>query len=516
MTDSTAKISAALSTRYGIGQADADKFVSLMFDVLYKGIEDEGVVKVKGLGTFKLTEVSTRESVDVNTGERIVIDGHDKITFVPDVVLRDRVNSPFAQFETVVVNDGVDFSGIGKPDNDAHSDNHDESLKTAENVEHISVDVPVREADKAMAAQEDHVANISHDEHQEANLDKGIGCEQTTECACPTEHMSAVASKLTDASDKLSTASDKLSTASSKLSDVSEKLSEASGKLSDSSQKISDTATQGVGQPGDTKQLADTIVVVNDLRNRLCEMKEQNFVCTNENRKLKNANINLQRSLRNMRIALWSLAGVLVAAVVASWAFGYAWCEMSYLPMDEHYNSTPAEASAAVNVQPKTSAAKETQNVKSLQKASDTGTANGNDNAVKKATAVCADARETRRDNSAEDRQQPVATSAQRATTQSAEHAPVVASTRAAEPAKKNSTVASDSYDADPRVRTGAYRIVGVAHVVTVRKGQTLATISRTYLGNGMECYVEALNGKDVKEGDKVKIPKLELKKKKQ
>ena len=105
-------LSEALTKRYALPEADADKFVAQMFDVLLKAVEQEGVVKVKGLGTFKLTPVGARESVDVNTGERIVIDSRNKITFVPDVVLRDRVNSPFAQFETVVLNDGVEFSSL--------------------------------------------------------------------------------------------------------------------------------------------------------------------------------------------------------------------------------------------------------------------------------------------------------------------------------------------------------------------------------------------------------------------
>ena len=125
-------LSEALTKRYALPEADADKFVAQMFDVLLKAVEQEGVVKVKGLGTFKLTPVGARESVDVNTGERIVIDIRNKITFVPDVVLRDRVNSPFAQFETVVLNDGVEFSSLDeKPEAEEEAEENDEN-ETAE------------------------------------------------------------------------------------------------------------------------------------------------------------------------------------------------------------------------------------------------------------------------------------------------------------------------------------------------------------------------------------------------
>jgi nucleoid DNA-binding protein len=105
-------ITSALSTKYKMPLKDAETFVAMLFDVVNDGLMKDKLVKVKGLGTFKVASVKDRESVNVNTGERVLIEGHDKITFTPDAALRDFVNKPFAQFETVIVKDGVDFSDL--------------------------------------------------------------------------------------------------------------------------------------------------------------------------------------------------------------------------------------------------------------------------------------------------------------------------------------------------------------------------------------------------------------------
>ena len=121
-------ITSALSTKYKMPLKDAEAFVAMVFDVVNEGLQKDKLVKVKGLGTFKVAAVKDRESVNVNTGERVLIEGHDKITFTPDAVLRDFVNKPFAQFETVVVKDGVDFS-------DLDSQKVPETVDTSETVE---------------------------------------------------------------------------------------------------------------------------------------------------------------------------------------------------------------------------------------------------------------------------------------------------------------------------------------------------------------------------------------------
>ena len=108
-----------LVERRKMNRRDASLFVSAMFDIVQQRLETDKLVKVKGLGTFKIIDVEDRESVNVNTGERVLIEGHGKITFVPDALLKELVNKPFAQFETVVLNDGVDFDDVDTTTTDA-------------------------------------------------------------------------------------------------------------------------------------------------------------------------------------------------------------------------------------------------------------------------------------------------------------------------------------------------------------------------------------------------------------
>ena len=107
-------LAAAIAAKHHISQREAERFLTRMVEVMNNALRYEKQLKIKGLGTFKVASVSPRESVNIHTGERIVIEGREKISFTPDAVMRDWVNRPFAQFETVVVNDGVDFDDIDR------------------------------------------------------------------------------------------------------------------------------------------------------------------------------------------------------------------------------------------------------------------------------------------------------------------------------------------------------------------------------------------------------------------
>ena len=115
-----------LAEKSGLSQIEAELFIRKMFDVCHQGLAADKMVKMRWLGTFKVTSVKDRESVDVNTGERIIIEGRDKISFTPDNILKEIVNKPFAQFETVVVNEGVDFDSIDKKYEDSLEDEEQE------------------------------------------------------------------------------------------------------------------------------------------------------------------------------------------------------------------------------------------------------------------------------------------------------------------------------------------------------------------------------------------------------
>ena len=496
-------LSEALTKRYALPEADADKFVAQMFDVLLKAVEQEGVVKVKGLGTFKLTPVGARESVDVNTGERIVIDSRNKITFVPDVVLRDRVNSPFAQFETVVLNDGVEFSSLDeKPETEEEAEENDEN-ETAEENEAAEEEETADEENDASAEEEAPAEGSIKDEapaEDKAPADGSIKEETPTP-------IHVVADKLTDASDKLSSAS-------SKLSDVSDKLSSASERLSDSSKQLSTASSQAADGSGN-KQLRDALSIANDLRKQVFDMKQQSFVYTNDNRKLKNANFVLTKRVRRMRLWLWVLAlcVVMLLATIGAGCF-YLASEPTPIMLQERSAFEPEQDSLAATKDQ--TAPTDASQATAPQGSTPQGTAPQGSALSKPANAPSAAAPQASTPQGSSNAPSEPKTAkpaanrpAPAANPSAAAHGP------SAQPeGSRQATAQPSSYNSDPRVRTGAYRITGVAQVVVARRGQTLASISRAHLGEGMECYVEALNGKEVTEGTKVKIPKLELKKK--
>ena len=517
-------LSEALTKRYALPEADADKFVAQMFDVLLKAVEQEGVVKVKGLGTFKLTPVGARESVDVNTGERIVIDSRNKITFVPDVVLRDRVNSPFAQFETVVLNDGVEFSSLDeKPEAEEEAEENDEN-ETAEVNETAEENEAAEEEETADEENEAPADGSIKDEapaEEEAPADGSIKDEAPAEEEAPAEGSikEEAPTPIHVVADKLTDASDKLSSASSKLSDVSDKLTSASERLSDSSKQLSTASSQAADGSGN-KQLRDALSIANDLRKQVFDMKQQSFVYTNENRKLKNANFVLTKRVRRMRLWLWVLAlcVVMLLATIGAGCF-YLASEPTPIMLQERSAFEPQQDSLTATKEqtaPTDASQATSPQASSPQGSTSQGTAPQGSALSKPANAPSAAApqastpqgssnapSEPKTANPAANRPAPAAKPS------AAAHGP------SAQPkGSRQATAQPSSYDSDPRVRTGAYRITGVAQVVVARRGQTLASISRAHLGEGMECYVEALNGKEVTEGTKVKIPKLELKKK--
>lgn len=533
-------LSEALTKRYALPEADADKFVAQMFDVLLKAVEQEGVVKVKGLGTFKLTPVGARESVDVNTGERIVIDSRNKITFVPDVVLRDRVNSPFAQFETVVLNDGVEFSSLDeKPEAEEEAEENDEN-ETAEENEAVEENEAAEEeetADEENEAPADGSIKEEAPAEEEAPADGSIKDEAPAEeeapaegsikDEAPAEDKAPAEGSIKDeaptpihvVADKLTDASDKLSSASSKLSDVSDKLTSASERLSDSSKQLSTASSQAADGSGN-KQLRDALSIANDLRKQVFDMKQQSFVYTNENRKLKNANFVLTKRVRRMRLWLWVLAlcVVMLLATIGAGCF-YLASEPTPIMLQERSAFEPEQDSLAATkdqTAPTDASQATSPQASSPQGSTSQGTAPQGSALSKPANAPSAAAPQAstpQGSSNAPSEPKPANPAANRpapaAKPSAAAHGP------SAQPkGSRQATAQPSSYDSDPRVRTGAYRITGVAQVVVARRGQTLASISRAHLGEGMECYVEALNGKEVTEGTKVKIPKLELKKK--
>lgn len=374
-----------LSEKYGLSLGDASDFVSAMFDVVKEELDGaDSSVKIKGFGTFKVSAVGARASVDVNTGERIIIDGRNKISFTPEVLLRDRVNRPFVQFETVVLNDGVDFSEI-----------EEES--------------------------EEELDSISETEPQ------GVQLSPTAPTSQSTDHYSS-----SETASKAVNTEEHRDMARRLMTPKTETIEEDSEELDD---KTTATAPEADNEG----------IVIGGCR---------------------------QRSPRIMYVLTIASFIILVSLGIGMY-FLYQRIEEKNHVIDRLESRLYAQQEAAERADAQPAVA-----------VKDTIVSNDSLRAAEKA----------KKDSIA---------ASKSAAEAKVSHSSVAPST---------ATTPSD-YNYDTRVRTGAYIIVGVAKTVTVQPGQTLASISKAYLGEGMECYVEVLNNRhSVKAGEKLKIPQLKLK----
>lgn len=446
--------------KYGLDKEAAERFVQQMFAVLREGIEREKNVKVKSLGTFKITSVSARESVDVNTGERIVIEGRNKITFTPDVVLRDRVNSPFAQFETVVLNEGVDFSQT-----DSENDTADVT-EEMENSSDVDEGVVTNETEKTMPVQSE----------TDAALEKPAPTSEAS-VPVPENTPSAPEKPVAKTEEATSSSHDAVANDMASLNISSLHIANVHIDAMHSAKKTEEANTDTSSQPqcATTQEETDSskTQVAADCIERL---KNENFALKNENRKLKNS---CRRSAILYKRAMW-IMGVVSAVAIVLVAAGI-WGIYYHLSIEQQNKTQLATLQKDYDLL--------SNRFRTL--------VNEKDSQTEKVSFMTASA--------------SVASPTPSAAKPSNEEAKKPAVTVKASETK---APAPSTYDADSRVRTGAYQIIGIDKTVTLRQGQSLKSISRAYLGEGMECYVEAVNKGHLSVGDKVNIPKLKLKRK--
>lgn len=406
-----------LMDKYGLGRDDAEQFISQMFDLVAEELNaTQKSVKIKGLGTFKVTSVNSRESVDVNTGERIVISGRNKISFTPDVVMRDRVNRPFAQFETVVVNEGVDFSEIDK-------------LTDAELLEQDVAD--------------DSCAPSSDDDGSSAGNEIEIVAPQASDEPLQEE-----------------VAEDAVEPSLKQVSCDSKEDVEAEMK------SVEVKTEEGV-EP-------QHVVSSKEEQSKLNPATPISHATQRSEAPYYNERKNDENKLSKHKCLIFCFVTAMLALVFCAAGFGIY-----------YMYSLIRERNARIELLEK--------KVIQIQKASATAVK------TKKKDFV------PEQDNTQKDLQ------AVEVKNELGDSTKAMVKQMNAEEA-----LPDIDYKSDPRLRTGAYIIIGVEKVVEVKKGQTLESISKTYLGNGMECYVEALNSrKEVAPGDKLKIPKLKWKKRK-
>ena len=417
---SITQLATILVKKNGISNDEALKFVTAIFDIVKEGLETDKLVKIKGFGTFKIIDVDPRESVNVNTGERVLINGHQKITFTPDSVMKEMVNRPFAQFETVVLNDGVDFSDIDKLSN--INENIDKQEETQEELQEI-----IQEEEEKKEEGKEEVHDITP---QESSNNDDVVRNQTT--ISPTKELAETFTKETAEE-----------TAEKLIEESSEKqIEEPAEKL------IEETAEKLIEEPAEDP--------IEDFD------KEENS--------------------HNFTTILLSIASCLLL-MAASAYIGYLYG----IEEGRHQEKTSQISKYSTYLDKQN---EELRTKRLAEEAKATKEAKKTKNDTTKQTA---------KDNKTD-------------------------TTTNNQPKENNKTKEDNNddnfskYDTmDARVRTGAYVIVGIDKYIIVREGQTVGKIAKALLGPGMSCYIEVLNGvtenEPLKEGTKIKIPKLRHKK---
>ena len=465
-----------LSERYGLSLSDASNFIGAMFDVVNEELDDtDSSVKIKGFGTFKVSAVSARASVDVNTGERIIIDGRNKISFTPEVLLRDRVNRPFVQFETVVLNDGVDFSEI---DNEM-DELSDSVIETEPQGVQLSPTAPTDQLTDQSANQP-----TPTEQSQGVQLSPTAPTDQPTDKSAnqPTqaEQSQGVQLSPTAPTDQLTDQSANQPTPTEQSQGV--QLSPTAPTDQPTDQPSPSEPASKVVNTEEHRDMARRLMApksepIDDDNNKADEEKSANDIDESDDEGIVIGGCK-QRSPRMMYVLTIASFVILVSIGIGMY-FLYQRIEEKNHVIDRLETRLYAQQDTAVAVEPQCVV-------------SDTIASN---DALKAADAHTAE-------NIKKEKKDSVRASNSKAATGST----------AVMSAAPTATTPSD-YNYDVRVRTGAYIIVGVAKVVTVQPGQSLASISKAYLGEGMECYVEVLNNcHTVKAGDKLKIPEVKLK----
>lgn len=431
---SIAELASVLMEKHGLKRTEAELFIRQFVGVINDGLKSDKSVKVKGLGTFKVQAVSARKSVDVNTGEAIVIEGRDKITFTADTVMRDLVNAPFAQFETVIVNDGVDFSEI-------------DAKHEIDNVE-TQESTPVADVKPKLV-----------EEPTTAPVVESMPVVDQTPVVKPTEESVSI---------------------------IEEKLDSTVEEKPESI--MTDTQTEVESQPQFIAEDTPPVVVEDDSVNAK-EITSVNVEETTSKEADETTNDDVDdkaKSYKNTIIILASsLAFVVVLAIVG---FFYMFSQLE--KRDNRIEHLEAQTANMVDRMMKTHipmSAKAEQKITPKPTKAETEVNIITENEKKIEAAEKADKLKEEK----------------------------VKEKKVVEEKKPTTISAPSAYDNDPRVRTGAYVITGIANTITVKTGQTMSSLSKTYLGPGMECYLEAVNGgnRELKAGEKIKIPALKTKK---
>lgn len=459
-------IADTVAKKHKITVKEAEKFVSAMFDVMNEGLKTDKLVKVKGLGTFKVQAVKPRESVNVNTGERVLIEGHDKVSFTPDATMKELVNKPFAQFETVVLNDGVDFTDIdSKYENEATLENADETTVSTNNA----------------AIPETKVVSLNEEETTDSTNETANGTQETTieqYTSTVKDSVETVSEPEKDHEMVVAKQEVAIETEAEPIKNTSETTEEEPIPLVETQpENIAEEPTVTAEMPVATEQKLE------DVNQTQPENIAEEPIATPETpvateQKLESANQTQPENIVKEPIAtpetpvateqkqeetaekpkkinwlMWSAIGFFVIAIM--YFFGYKFGKDAAL----------RDNAVAVSAQPKS-----------------------------KPTAK---AKQTKQHSSAKVAQ---TTPKQIQPTPKQVQSPI------------DDTEKFKQLSNDKRIRYGAYDIIGIEKVVVLKKGQTMQSYSRKALGPDMVAYFQVLNNATtMAAGDTMKVPKVEL-----
>lgn len=526
-----------LAEKSGISLQDAELFIRKMFDVANEGLQSDKLVKMKWLGTFKVMAVKDRESVDVNTGERIIIEGRDKISFTPDNILKEIVNKPFAQFETVVVNDGVDFDEVDRKFENAEEDGSvfDSTLECVPNSDNSSLESFVEQDSPVTSGVIDFL-----DEENDAPVSDEmivIGEKRLSQ-----ENVAEPEEKKPEGSEHAATepAVSEPEESESATSELETKESEVPAQ-----NEVESVVSDEENESTLTEKTPIAEKVPSDGENSITEIPIVEEAPIEEEASSDEETPSSDEETDKRHVVLPRYLVIAASVVFLAMIGGFGWFAFNYGKMAaqrdhlalqlDNYQQIATEKKAPTKsastqevilrkkaIEDSVRMAQASEAVKKVENAEQNMNATVDKQSIDVKSAEAkknleamklADAK-----NLADAKRQVEAKKLADAKKQqeTKKLADAKKKEEARKQAEKHAAQASSKYDQDARVRTGAYRIIGVSAVVTAREGQTIKSLSQKYLGPGMECYVEALNGTSLlKPGQKVKIPKLELKKKK-
>ena len=441
-------ITSALAKQHNLSADDAAAFVDAFFDIISSELKNGNQVKIKGLGTFKVQAVKPRESVNVNTGERVLIEGHDKISFTPDTVMKELVNKPFSQFETVVINDGVDTEELERIPAEDSSDEVKSELDDDATTKNTSEEkLLVEEERTEVEDTKDETNNISsvkggaeieaEDNLNEKNLPIDVIEEPTTE---ENEAIFDSEEKPSNLEEKKEEKQEVAKEVDSKVDSIVESKDDAKvgPKVEEETIEVEVKSVQSV--PNTSEEREESSNENNIDKKELPNSSEPTNISEDEDTDVESSENGILKKV------------ALVAFIVIICLGIFLWARMS-----------------------STNSKKKTKEVAEQVNTSEDHSSLGTQTVSADTTSV----------------------------------------TKVHETPEKKETAKVDSFmplNSDPRIRYGAYNIIGIDRIVVLKKGETMEKYSRKTLGADMVGYFQVLNGrKTMQAGDTMKVPKVEL-----